>query len=61
VLYLIIGVLAVTAVVLAAPMLPMLRRDARLRELARFRTARRLTTSWALGPRPLADGPAGEA
>ncbi len=53
-LYVIIGVLAVRAVLVAAPML--LRRDTRLRELDRFWTARRLTTSWARG-----DGRPGEA
>lgn len=57
-LYLIIAVLVVRAAVVAAPML--LRRDKGLRELDRFRSARRLTTSWALGPQALADGPAGD-
>jgi hypothetical protein len=54
VLYLIIGVLAVRTVFVAAPLL--VRRDTRLRELDRYRAARRLTTSWARG-----DGRAGEA
>lgn len=56
-LYLVIAALLVRAAVVAAPML--LRRDKGHRELDRFRTARRLTTSWA-GPQALADGPAGE-
>jgi hypothetical protein len=56
VLYLIIGVLAVRAVLVAAPMV--VRRDRGLRELDRFHAARRLTTSWSRGP--LADGPAGK-
>jgi hypothetical protein len=54
VLYLVIFALLVSAVVQAAPLL---RRDSRLDEVARFRTARRITTSWT---RPVADGPAGE-
>ena len=54
-LYLVIAALLVCAVVQVAPLL---RRDARLDEVARFRTARRITTGWT---RPAADGPAGEA
>jgi hypothetical protein len=54
VLYLVIVALLVSAVVQVAPLL---RRDSRLDEVARFRHARRLTTSWALRT----DGPAGEA
>lgn len=54
-LYLVIFALSVSAVVQTVPLL---RRDSRLDEVARFRTARRLTTSWAA--HPAADGPAGE-
>ena len=53
-LYLVIFALLVCAVCQVAPLL---RRDSRLDEVARFRTARRITSSWA---RPAADGPAGE-
>lgn len=53
-LYLVIAALVVVAAVVAAPML---KPDNRLRELDRFWTARRLTTSWA-GPGQ--DGPPGE-
>lgn len=55
-LYLVIVALFVCAVVQVAPLL---RRDARLDEVARFRTARRITTGWAA--RPAVDGPAHEA
>lgn len=58
-LYLIIGVLAVRAAVMAAPLLARRDDDRRLRELDRFWAARRLTTSWAGAP--LVDGRAGEA
>ena len=54
VLQLVIFVLAVVAAVVAAPMV---KPDTRLREVERFWTARRLTTSWA---GPAADGPAAE-
>ena len=53
-LQLVIFVLAVVAAVVAAPMV---KPDTRLREVERFWTARRLTTSWA---GPAADGPAAE-
>ena len=54
-LYLVIAVLFVTAVVQAVPLV---RRDARLDEVARFRAVRRLTSAWAAR---VVDGPAGEA
>ena len=54
-LYLIIGVLFVRAVVMTVPLV-LRRDDRRLRELDRYWTARRLTTSWSLS-----DGRAGEA